>query len=212
MISTIKQATQNILSRLNWKVYHSTIFSIITFLSVIPCTIFLPERFAWENSWIENSQLVILAITFYIAIKSNYNKKFFNWIAMIAVILFLREISYGRALFPKEGFVNVFKSWDEILPMCPWLSITLYISFMVYSLFYFFKNRLYYDVMGYVKSAKIAGWDFSFLFIGIIVGTISESYLHNESLEEMTETLFYVAFMSIVWIYSNISTFHLNKK
>ncbi len=94
-LTTTKQAAQNIFSRLNWKIYKPTVISIITFLSILPCVLFLPEKYAWENSFIENFQIFVISVLFIISIKLKERKKLFNWIAMISVILFLREINCG---------------------------------------------------------------------------------------------------------------------
>ena len=217
MISTMKQATRNIFSRLNWKVYGPTLFTLITLLSIIPCWIFLPERFAWENHLIENAQLLILAGCFWIAVKSKSNKKLFNWVAMIAVILFLREINCGRIFFPRprpEGMAPTFYHWYEIIPNYWWrVPNAIYACFLLYAIYYFFKSRLYKTLWDYAKFAKIDCINIICLFIGLIVGSISESrFMEDEMLEELTETLFYVSFTVLVYLYSRYSLFSITKR
>ena len=211
MISTITQATQNIFSRLNWKIYPSTLFSILTCLSIVPCVIFLPEKFAWENYFIENFQLLILFICFCITIKSKTNKKLFYWLSMIIFILILREINCGRSFFPVPNLNNSFLKWKEIIPNYYWLPTFLYISFMLYSIYYFLKNKLWKITIEYIKKAKIDFWNLFFLIFSMILGTLAENNLKNQMLEETTETLFYVSLTILIWLYSNNKNFKIEK-
>ena len=199
----IKEFIDNIFLRLNWKLYHATLFSIITFISIFPLALFLPEQYAFENSLIENIQLIILFILFVIAISAPKNKKLFNWIVMISIILLLREINCGRIFFPIEGSSTpLFKSWKNILsyPYC-YAPTILYGLFMLYSIFYFFKSKAYLELLNIIKFAKIDCVNIIFMFIGMILGTLSEINFHNEVLEETTETLFYVSFTVLVYLY-----------
>lgn len=212
MILTIRQAAQNIFSRLKWKVYPSTWFSIITFLSIIPCVMFLPERFTWENSFIENTQIFVLCICFFIAVKSDWNKKFFYWISLIVIILILREVNYGRSFFPQPNSVNSFYQWKEIIPNYWWVPRTLYGLFMVYTLYYFFKNNLLKNVILYIKKAPIDVWNCLFLIFGIVFGTLGENNIKNQMLEETTETLFYVALCVLIWLYTHNKDYKIDDK
>ena len=171
-LTTTKQAAQNIFSRLNWKIYPPTLFSIITFLSIIPCVIFLPERFAWENSIIENIQLVVILLTFRLAIFAPKYKKLFNWIAMISVILFLRETNCGRIFFPIDGTI---RPWKELLPY-PYNYVPngLFALFITYSIYYFFKSKVNRELLKIITSSKIDCINISFMFTGAVIGTIGE--------------------------------------
>ena len=202
-LTTTKQAAQNIFSRLNWKVYKPTLISIITFLSIFPCILFFPERYAWENHFIENFQLIILFIIFLIALNSPRYKKLFNWITIITVILFLREINCGRIFFKIEGCIKpTFKVWNEILPFpYNYIPIILYSLLMFYAVFYFFKSKAYIDLFKIIKFAKIDCINTLFILFSIILGTLSENKFHNVVLEETTETLFYVSFCVLVYLY-----------
>ena len=52
-----------------------------------------------------------------------------------------------------------------------------------------------------MKKAKIDCWNIIFMMSGIVIGTLSEMTWDNEMLEETTETLFYVAFGVLVYLY-----------
>ena len=71
----------------------------------------------------------------------------------------------------------------------------------MYAIYYFFKSKAYNQLWSILKSAKIDCWNIIFLMTGAVVGTISEMTLHNEMLEETTETLFYVAFGVLIYLY-----------
>ena len=185
------------------KIYKPTLFSIITFLSILPCVLFLPEMYAWENSLIENTQLFVIFFIFIVALNAKREKQLFNWIAMISVMLFLREINCGRVFFPINSVGSpAFKSWAEILPY-PYSKIpnTLFGLFMLYAIFYFYKSKAYLQLWKLLKSAKIDCVNILFMMFGIVAGTLSENTIHNEMLEETTETLFYVAFGVLVYLY-----------
>ncbi len=203
-LTTIKQVTQNIFKKLNWKIYKPTLFTIVTFLSIFPCVLFLPEMYACENSFIENLQLFVIFFTFIFALNSKQEKHLFNWISMICIMLFLREINCGRIFFPVHNSTGalLFKHWHEILSY-PYYNIPngLFGLFVLYSIFYFFKSKVYFELWEIIKNAKIDCVNISFMFFGIITGTISENIIHNEMLEETTETLFYVAFGVLVYLY-----------
>ena len=209
---TTKQATLNIFSRLSWKIYKPTLFSIVTFLSVFPCVLFLSEKYAWENSFIENFQLVVIAITFMVALRAKWAKKLFNWIAMITIMLFLREVNCGRVFFSKNC-PNSFKGWNEILPY-PYNFIPriVFAIFIIYAVYYFFKAQVYVELWQIIAKAKIDCWNIFFMWLGIVVGTISEITINNMMLEETSETLFYISFAVLVYLYGQNKDFCIDRK
>lgn len=211
MKSITSQATKNIFSRLVWKVYPTTAFSIFTLIAIIPCSLFLPEKFAWENFVIENFQLLILAITFIFALKAKVNKNLFRWFAIIIFILFLREINAGRTFILKDGIPNSFYSWEELLPNMSYLSNLVYASIIIYALYYFFKHKLFRVYMQYVKYAYVAVWDKLLALIGLVLAVVGEVKYNNVVFEEMSETLFYVAFMSLIYLYSRNEKFEVEE-
>lgn len=202
---------KDLYSRLNWKVYPTTTLGLITLVAIIPCILWLPAKYANENSFFENLQLFILGFTVIFALKNKEHKTLFKWFAMLAFILFLREINCGRVLFPnKEG--GGFYHWYELLPNYSWLPNTLYGLFMLYTLVYFFYKKLYKNLWLYVKSAHFPAIDIMLFLLGIILGTLGETSFPNEMFEEVSETMFYLSFMSIVYLYTFNPTFKLKKK
>lgn len=212
IILTIRQAIQNILSRLNFKVYSTTFLGLITLIAIYPCILWLPEKYAWENSFFENLQLFILLGAVIIALKNKDDKPLFRWFAMLAFILFLREINCGRVFFPCEDSVNSFKHWSEILPNYPNLPNTLYGIFMCFTFVYFFWKKLYKTLWNYVKFANFPAIDMTLFILGIVFGTLGETTYHNEMFEEVAETMFYFSYMSIIYLYTFNPTFKLKIK
>ena len=197
MIKFIK----NIFSRLNWNIYPTTIFGLISLIAIIPCILWLPSKYANENSFFENLQLFILAFAIIFALKNKEQKPLFNWFAMLSFILFLREINCGRIFFPdvKNGG---FLYWDQIIPNYSWLTKTLYALFMIFSLLYFFFKKLYKTLWDYIKFANFPAIDILLFILGIVLGTLGETLLSNEMFEETSETMFYFSFMSIIYLYT----------
>ena len=200
---TTKQATQNIFSRLNWKIYPSTLFLITTFLLILPCILFLPRKYAWENSFIENLQLVIIFILFIISKKVKKRKNLFNWVAMIAIILFLREINCGRIFFPlNNAEAPVFKQWNQILSYpYNYIPNILFGLFILYAFYYFFKFKVYSELLKILKYKKIDCLNILFIILGIFLNITGEKIIHNEMIEETGETLFYIAFTILIFNY-----------
>ena len=211
MKTTIRQAIQTILSRLNFKVYPTTFLNIVAFIAIVPCVIWLPAKYAWENSFFENLQIFICLATVIIALLNKRDRALFNWFAMLAFILFLREINCGRIFFPHEGRINSFMSWQEILPSFDYVPNLLYSFFMVFTLIYFFYKKLYLRLIDYVKYANFPAIDISLFMLGIICGTLGETFFPNEMFEETSETMFYLSFMSIVFLYTFNPKFELKK-
>lgn len=193
---------RDIISRLNWKIFPTTSLSIINCIAIIPCILWLPAKYALENSFFENLQVVILALSVIFALCNKNHKYLFRWFAMLSFILFLREINCGRIFFPHEGMTASFKTWAEILPNHSRLPNTLYALFMIFTLVYFFIHRLYKTLWQYVKFAKFPAIDILLFMLGIVLGTLGETLLPNEMFEEVSETMFYLSFMSIIYLYT----------
>lgn len=89
--------------------------ALLVLILTIPCVMFLPERYGYENGIIENLQMVCLFLSCFYAIRAKKRKSFFNFILMLLILFILREINYGRTLFfPVPGVENEFLSWRDI--------------------------------------------------------------------------------------------------
>lgn len=186
------------IQRLDFKFYPITIFPLAILLLTYPAMLYLPIEYTYENHLIENFQLVVILVTFAMCLKAKTDKKFFISLALVMIILFLREINCGRTIFfPIEGVENAFYSWKEI--PYGYLAHPLYGAFMAASGLYFIVTKSYKVLWNYFLNAKLSVYNWIFLFSGIIFGTLGEK-IGNFALEEMTETLFYLSLMALIFM------------
>jgi hypothetical protein len=217
---------KNFFRRLDLTVYSSTMAPIAALLISFPIIMFAPESWAEENSILENAQLAILAAAIVICLlakandntpppytregtrlRDNADNPLFKWLAMVCAVLFLREINCGRVFFPIQGRLNAFRRWDEIMPGYGRLVPAAYAAFMAWTVVYALKERLWKPIRRIILTAHIPFWDFTLLGVGMIFGTLGENILNNEILEECAETIFYIALVSIVYLYANVREF-----
>ena len=202
----MKKIFEKVGNHLNFRFHFTTGIELLVALLILPCIMFLPEKWGWENGILENLQLVVLAFGFIIALTSKVNKKFFIFVALIITILALREVNCGRTIFfPVPGIENTFYKWKEI--KYGYLAHPLYGLYMAIVGIYFLKNKLFIDLWEMVKKIKFPIWDIMFLIIGMGLGTYAEECMHNFVAEEITELLFYVALVGIIWLYSRHKDF-----
>lgn len=216
MLEKIKNFTS---AHLDFKVYPVTWIAIVNALLIVPCIMFLPKEFGYENGLLENIQLIALLVGFILCLLyPKYNKeeseekpalvKFFRFAALVIVILFLREINCGRTIFfPVPGEVNTFYGWKEI--KYGWLAHPLYGLFMTGVGFYFLLNKLFITLWHLIKNVKFPVWNVILMVIGMVWGTLAEEVFHNMVMEEITELLFYVALAGIIYLYAFNKNFQL---
>ena len=129
MFGRIKIFIEELKERLDFKFHPVSILPLLFVLLTYPAMKYLPVNYCYENSLLENFQLFVLLSTFVVCIKSKTDKKFFYSLALVCVILFLREINCGRTVFfPIEGVENAFYSWKDI--KYGYLAHPLYGAFM----------------------------------------------------------------------------------
>lgn len=188
----------NIKKRLDFNFYWVSFFPLLFLVLTYPAMKWLPIQYTYENSLIENFQVFILFIIFFLCKNTKIDKKFYNSLALVAVILLLREVNCGRTIFfPIEGVENAFYSWKDI--KYGFLAEPLYGLFIAFSGIYFLKTKSYMVLFKYIQNAKLAVYNWLFLFLGIILGTLGEK-IGNFALEEMTETIFYLSLMGLIYL------------
>lgn len=198
MFGRIKIFLEELKERLDFKFHPVSILPLLFVLLTYPAMKYLPVNYCYENSLLENFQLFVLLSTFVVCIKSKTDKKFFYSLALVCVILFLREINCGRTVFfPIEGVENAFYSWKDI--KYGYLAHPLYGAFMALSGLYFILSKSYNVLIKYFLHAKLSVYNWVFLFLGIIFGLLGEE-ISNPQLEEMTETLFYVSLFALIYL------------
>ncbi len=186
-------------SRLDFGFHPITILPLLILLLTLPACLWLPIEYSYENCLIENFQLVVILAAFIICIKAKNDKIFFNTLALVMVILFLREINCGRTVFfhiPGGGY-NDFYSWKEI--PYGYLAHPIYGAFMALSGLYFIFTKSYKVLWNYFLHAKLSIYNWFFIAIGIVFGLLGEEW-GMPMLEEMTETLFYTSLLAIIFL------------
>ncbi len=192
------------LKRLDFKFYWVSILPLLFILLTYPAMKWLAIEYCYENSLLENFQLIILLSTFVVCLKTRTDKKFFYSLAFVCLILFLREINCGRTIFfPVPGIENTFYSWKDI--KYGWLAHPIYGAFMTGSALYFIITKSYKVLVKYFLHAKLSVYNWLFLFWGIFFGLLGES-IGNFQLEEMSETTFYLALFALIYL----QAFHKN--
>ncbi len=187
-------------NHLDFKCYPVTWVAILNFILIIPCLLWLPERFGYENGLLENLQIIVLGIGACLAIKSKGDRKFFYFVLMVISILFLREINCGRTIFfPVPGVENTFYGWKEI--KYGWLAHPIFGTYIAYVVFYFLYNKVYLTLWNIIRKVKFPVWNVLLLIVGMSVGMYAEKALENMVLEEITELLFYVSLAGIIYLY-----------
>jgi len=185
---------------IDFNMYPVTVLPLIVAFMVIPCVMFLPETWGYENGVLENLQMLALGIALFLAIFAKTNKKFFCFAALVIILLIAREINYGRTIFfPIPGEVNAYYSWKEI--KYGWLVNPLVGLYITGSVLYFIISKAYSQMWNIIKNIKFPFWNFVFLFIGIGLGEYAEKATENFVFEEMSELLLYVALVGIIWLY-----------
>ncbi len=195
----IKKFFMELKERADFKFYPVILAPVIIFLLTPIFIKWLPLHFANENSLIENFQLVVILFAFIFCLKAKTDKPFFYSMALVMIILFLREINCGRTVFflVPGGGPNAFYSWKEI--PYGYLAHPLYGLFMVCSGLYFIFSKSYKTLWNYFLHAKLSVYTWAFMFLGIIFGVTGEE-IGAFMLEEMAETLFYVSITALLFL------------
>lgn len=154
----------------------------------------------YENTLLENFQLVPLIASFVLCTKAKKYKNFFTTIAIVMVFMFLRELSYGRTIFctmPGDPY-NTY----------PWshYKYGFLVNYIVgaalgLSALWFIVKKVYLEVFEILKKTAIPFWTFLASFGLIYVQMLSEKTLHSTVIEEISEFGLYFGILALVLIY-----------
>ena len=159
-----------------------------------------PELFI-EGNVVENLQLVILVVAFCVAFRAPKDKKMFRALALVVILLLMRETNLGRGYFCAK-----YLSPEDI---CRWKNLkygffveplrNLYGLFILY---YVWRQKVYKVVGQYMLKAPLFVWDLSIFVGAVVTATFAEwPQIDNVILEESFETLMYVAFLNCLYRY-----------
>ena len=186
-------------------IYPVTWLAIFCAIAILPCVMFLPEKFGYENGLLENIQMIFLLITLVLGFCAKSNKKLFVFVSLVAIILILREINCGRTIFfPVPNEPNTFYSWKDI--EYGWLVHPIFGAYIACVGVYFLWNKLFLNVWEIIKKVKFPVWNILLFCLGSGLGLYAEHTLHNMVFEEITELLMYAALAGLVYLYG----FHKN--
>ena len=143
-----------------------------------------------ENSFLENIQLVALLAGFFACLKTKKYKTFFTFLALVFLLMFAREISYGR-VFIDESQVHFNKKLCHIL-------VGIYIGA---SVLYALIKKIWVDIIEIIKNIAFPFWTFLASIICVIVQIYSEGNLHNSCIEETAEFMLYSLMVALILIY-----------
>ncbi|MBQ4647479.1 MAG: hypothetical protein IJB79_09045 [Candidatus Gastranaerophilales bacterium] len=143
-----------------------------------------------ENSFLENMQLLALFGGFVATLKTKNYKTFFTFLALVLILMFAREISYGR-VFIDENVINFNKKLCHII-------VGIYIGL---SVLYALIKKIWVDIISIIKNIKFPFWTFFASFGCVLVQILSEKYLHNTCIEETAEFMLYCLILSLILIY-----------
>ncbi len=154
----------------------------------------------YENTLLENFQLIPLIASFVLCTKAKKYKNFFKAIAIVVVFMFLRELSYGRTIFclmPGDPY-NTY----------PWshYKYGFLVNYIVgaalgLSALWFIIKKVYLETFEILKTTILPFWTFFASFGLVAIQLISEKTLHSTIIEEISEFGLYFGILALVLIY-----------
>lgn len=161
----------------------------------------MPIEWGYENSLVENIQLVVLAGGVFLCATANNHRTFYQLAAFIVVLFMLREVSFGRTIFfPVEGQVNTFYKWKE-LPY-GWLAHWVIGAYITALVFFFLRHRLWNDLREILLSKAIPVWGCLFMLVGAGLTAMEEDVFHDYVAEEIGELGMYLSFVYLLLNYT----------
>lgn len=174
--------------------------SLLLFL-LCPFTEDMPVEWGYENSWIENVQLIVLAGIVMLCATAKIHRSFYGCCAGVVLLLLLREVSFGRTIFfPIEGHPNEFYQWKQIPHgwMAHWV-IGFYIAALAG---WFLRHRHWRTLFTLIKEASFPLWGILLAIAGMVLNTWEEFARHNSVGEETAELGMYLAFAYLAMVYT----------
>jgi hypothetical protein len=182
------------------------ILMICCLVCLYPLYRILPTWVAWENNILENAQAIVFLGGFLIALRFAYvngHNQWRNfWLAMapLWLVLFGREVNWGRVFFAPVG-------WGSLHgPNFPPLSSLWYspvvkplISLcLLWGFYLFFKYRGYLMLFQLFRQKHFPIFEMTIAILAIVVSTLAEhDYFHffrerSELMEELLELISYL--------------------
>ena len=196
---------QQLWQRINWQPNVCTWLELLLIMAVIPVMLRADPAWFVEDGLVENIQLIVLSLAFIVALKSQNQHRFFVFLGMIILFMIMRETNLFRGYFC-EKYLSPYDicRWKEF--KYGYLVTGGRLIFVAFVLWYFIKNKLWRPLWNYIVKAPIYIWDFTFLVLMILGGTIAEfSCIDNEIMEEFCELISYIVIGNCIWRYRQVS-------
>lgn len=185
----------------DFRLHTAALVAIVVAVLCVPPGVYLPVECGYENGVVENVQMAVLALGVYFCLRAGNHRQFFVVVALVLVILMLREVNCGRTLFfAKAGTVNAFYKWKEI--PYGWVARVMYGGYMAGVVAYFLHQRLYLQIGAVLRQVGIPVWNVILMVAGMALGVYGERVMNNMTVEEFSELGFYVALVGVVHIYA----------
>lgn len=187
--------------KFDFRLHAAALVAIVVAVLCVPLGVYLPVECCYENGAVENVQMAVLALGACFCLRAGNHRRFFVVMALVMVMLMLREVNCGRTLFlAKPGTVNDFYQWKE-LPY-GWIARVLFGGYMAGVAAYFLHKRLYLQIGEVLRQVGIPVWNVILMAAGVVLGVYGERVLNNMTVEEFAELVFYVALVGAVHVYA----------
>lgn len=185
----------------DFRLHTAALAAIVVAVLCVPLGVYLPVECGYENGVVENVQMAVLAFGVYFCLTARNHRQFFVVVALVLVMLMLREVNCGRTLFfARPGMVNEFYKWKEI--PYGWVARALYGGYMAGVMAYFLYKRLYLQIGEVLRQVGVPVWNVILMLIGMALGIYGERVMNNMTVEEFAELGFYVALVGGIHIYA----------
>ncbi|MCQ2734854.1 MAG: hypothetical protein MJ212_02755 [Alphaproteobacteria bacterium] len=191
--------------RLNWHFDMFNVAESAILIMVFPLMYWGSSQWFYENSIVENLQLVTLIIAMYVCLTAKQHRKLFVFFAFIALFCILREVNMGRGIFCHIYFKDAVR--------CRWTMFQYgYLADVVWGcliatvVWYVFKYNLLKSLRQYIMYAPIYIWDILFLVISALLAEYSEfDSVGNEIMEETAEAAMYITYAICLHKYKRVN-------
>ncbi|MDO5470804.1 MAG: hypothetical protein Q4F38_05835 [Akkermansia sp.] len=198
-MNTTDKKTCRLCSHLDGEFRVTAAIALLAALASIVGAMTLPETAGGKNALPEYCQLLLIIISTVFALRANNHQTFYKFVFWVLVLIFLREINYGRTLpcFADPDNPEKFKKWKEI--PYGWLAHPLIGLYIAAVLAFFFWKKLYLTMWEILTTSRIPVWETTVLVLAAVTAQLSERLSISSSVEELFELTFYTSLLCLLW-------------
>lgn len=191
---------EKVLKFVDFKYFWNVLIALAIFAVCMLLIHFFNVEDIYENTLLENTQLIVLAGAFIMCLKAKNNKVLFNFGAMVIFLMFMREISYGRCLFAQmPDNPHMFYHWSHY--KYGWLAHVIIGIYIACSCLYAIVNKIWLDVKNVFQNVRFPFWDLVVMALFVVFQMLGEKVLDSTCLEETAEFSLYCAIFALVYYY-----------